>query len=87
MLNFYKMYNTNILFILLHKDQLKMSNYFSDKQVNLLAEAKSSKKYIHLKNENQSLKDVMNLKNLNKMISMHNCWNQGNFSLVLDKNI
>ena len=64
-----------------------MSNYFSDKQVNLLAEAKSSKKYIHLKNENQSLKDVMNLKNLNKMISMHNCWNQGNFSLVLDKNI
>ena len=64
-----------------------MSNYFSDKQVKLLAEAKSSKKYVHLKNENQSLKDVMNLKNLNKMISMHNCWNQSNFSLVLDKNI
>ena len=64
-----------------------MSNYFSDKQVNLLAEAKSSKKYIHLKNENKSLKDIMNLKNLNKMISMHNCWNQSNFSLVLDKNI
>ena len=64
-----------------------MSNYFSDKQIKLLAEAKSSKKYVHLKNENQSLKDVMNLKNLNKMISMHNCWDQNNFSLVLDKNI
>ena len=64
-----------------------MSNYFSDKQVKLLAEAKSSKKYVHLKNENQSLKDVMNLKNLNKMISMHNYWDQNNFSLVLDKNI
>ena len=34
-----------------------MSNYFSDKQIKLLAEAKSSKKYVHLKNENQSLKD------------------------------
>ena len=64
-----------------------MSNYFSEKQVKLLAEAKSLKKYVHLKNENQSLKDVMNLNNLNKMISMHNCWNQSNFSLVLDKNI
>ena len=64
-----------------------MSNYFSDKQVKLLAEAKSLKKYVHLKNENQSLKDVMNLKNLNKMISMHNYWDQSNFSLVLDKNI
>ena len=64
-----------------------MSNYFSDKQIKLLAEAKSSKKYVHLKNENQSLKDVMNLNNLNKMISMHNSWNQSNFSLVLDKNI
>ena len=64
-----------------------MSNYFSDKQIKLLAEAKTSKKYVHLKNENQSLKDVMNLNNLNKMISMHNCWNQSNFSLVLDKNI
>ena len=64
-----------------------MSNYFSDKQIKLLAEAKSSKKYVHLKNENQLLKDVMNLNNLNKMISMHNCWNQSNFSLVLDKNI
>ena len=41
-----------------------MSNYFSDKQVKLLAEAKSLKKYVHLKNENQSLKDVMNLNNL-----------------------
>ena len=64
-----------------------MSNYFSDKQVKLLGEAKSSKKYIHLKNENQSLKDVMSLKNLNKIISMHDCWNHKNFSLVLDKNI
>ena len=64
-----------------------MSNYFSDKQVKLLAEAKSLKKYVHLKNENQSLKDVMDLKNLNKMISMHNYWDKSNFSLVLDKNI
>ena len=64
-----------------------MSNYFSDKQIKLLAEAKSSKKYVHLKNENQSLKDIMNLKNLNKMMSMHNYWDQNNFSLVLDKNI
>ena len=64
-----------------------MSNYFSDKQVKLLAEAKSSKKYVHLKNENELLKDVMNLKNLNKIISMHNYWDKSNFSLVLDKNI
>ena len=64
-----------------------MSNYFSNKQVKLLAEAKSSKKYVHLKNENQSLKDIMNLKNLNKMMSIHNYWDQNNFSLVLDKNI
>ena len=64
-----------------------MSNYFSDKQIKLLAEAKSSKKYVHLKNENQSLKDLMNVSNFNKLISMHNCWNQSNFSLVLDKNI
>ena len=49
-----------------------MSNYFSNKQVKLLAEAKSSKNYVHLKNENQSLKDIMNLKTLNKMMSMHN---------------
>ena len=64
-----------------------MSNYFSDEQVKLLAEAKSSKKYIHLKNENQLLKDIMSLKNLNKIISIHNYWSQNNFSLVLDKNI
>ncbi len=64
-----------------------MSNYFSEKQVKLFAEAKSSKKYVHLKNENQSLKDIMSLQNLNKMISMHNCWTPNNFSLVLDKNI
>ena len=60
-----------------------MSNYFSSKQVKLLAEAKSSKNYVHLKNENQSLKDIMNLKNLNKMMSIHNYWDQNNFSLVL----
>ena len=64
-----------------------MSNYFTDEQISLLAKAKTEKKYIHLKNENQSLKDIMDLNHLNKLISMHNCWNQKNFSLVLDKNI
>ena len=64
-----------------------MSNYFTDEQISLLAKAKTEKKYIHLKNENQSLKDIMDLNHLNKLISMHNCWNQENFSLVLDKNI
>ncbi len=64
-----------------------MSNYFTDEQISLLANAKTEKKYIHLKNENQSLKDIMDLNHLNKLISMHNCWNQKNFSLVLDKNI
>ena len=64
-----------------------MSNYFTDEQISLLAKAKTEKKYIHLKNENQSLRDIMDLNHLNKLISMHNCWNQKNFSLVLDKNI
>ena len=63
-----------------------MSNYFSKHQVDLLAKAKSEKKYVHLKNENENLKEVMNIKNLNKLISMHNCWDQKNFSLVLNKN-
>jgi len=63
-----------------------MSNFFSKNQIELLAKAKSEKKYIHLKNENESLKKVMNAKNLNKLISMHNCWDNNNFSLVLNKN-
>ena len=63
-----------------------MSNYFSNNQIDLLAKAKSEKKYIHLKNENESLKKVMNVKSLNKLISMHNCWDNKNFSLVLNKN-
>ena len=63
-----------------------MSNYFSNNQIDLLAKAKSEKKYIHLKNENENLKEVMNINNLNKLISMHNCWDQKNFSLVLNKN-
>ena len=63
-----------------------MSNYFSNNQIELLAKAKSEKKYIHLKNKNESLKKVMNVKSLNKLISMHNCWDNKNFSLVLNKN-
>ena len=63
-----------------------MSNYFSKSQIDLLAKAKSEKKYIHLKNENEKLKEVMNIKNFNKLISMHNCWDHKNFSLVLNKN-
>lgn len=63
-----------------------MSNYFSNSQIDLLAKAKSEKKYIHLKNENENLKEVMNINNLNKLISMHNCWDKKNFSLVLNKN-
>ena len=63
-----------------------MSNYFSNSQIDLLAKAKSEKKYIHLKNENENLKEVMNIDYLNKLISMHNCWDQKNFSLVLNKN-
>ena len=63
-----------------------MSNYFSNSQIDLLAKAKSEKKYIHLKNENENLKRVMNVKSLNKLISMHNCWDNKNFSLVLNKN-
>ena len=63
-----------------------MSNYFSNNQIELLAKAKSEKKYIHLKNENENLKRVMNVKSLNKLISMHNCWDNKNFSLVLNKN-
>ncbi len=63
-----------------------MSNYFSNNQIDLLAKAKSEKKYIHLKNENESLKKVMNIKSLNKLISMHNCWDNKNFALVLNKN-
>ena len=63
-----------------------MSNYFSKIQIDLLAKAKSEKKYIHLKNENENLKNVMNIKRLNKLISMHNCWDNKNFSLVLNKN-
>ena len=63
-----------------------MSNYFSKNQIDLLAKAKSEKKYIHLKNENENLKEVMDINNLNKLISMHNCWDQKNFSLVLNKN-
>ena len=63
-----------------------MSNFFSNNQIDLLAKAKSKKKYIHLKNENDNLKEVMNIKNFNKLISMHNCWDQKNFSLVLNKN-
>ena len=64
-----------------------MSNYFSKSQIDLLAKAKSEKKYIHLKNQNENLKEIMNIKNLNKLISMHNCWDNKNFSLVLNKNI
>ena len=45
-----------------------MSNYFSNNQIELLAKAKSEKKYIHLKNENESLKKVMNVNSLNKLI-------------------
>ena len=63
-----------------------MSNYFSKSQIDLLAKAKSEKKYIHLKNQNENLKEIMNIKNLNKLISMHNCWDNKNFSLVLNKN-
>ena len=63
-----------------------MSNYFSKIQIDLLAKAKSEKKYIHLKNENENLRNVMNIKRLNKLISMHNCWDNKNFSLVLNKN-
>jgi len=63
-----------------------MSNYFSKSQTDLLAKAKTEKKYIHLKNENEDLKEIMNIKNLNKIISMHNCWDHKNFSLVLNKN-
>ena len=63
-----------------------MSNYFSKSQIDLLAKSKSEKKYIHLKNENENLKEVMNIKNFNKLISMHNCWDHKNFSLVLNKN-
>jgi len=63
-----------------------MSNYFSNNQIDLLAKAKSEKKYIHLKNENENLKNVMNIKSFNKLISMHNCWDNKNFSLVLNKN-
>ena len=63
-----------------------MSNYFSKSQTDLLAKAKSEKKYIHLKNENENLKEIMNIKNLNKLISMHNCWDHNNFNLVLNKN-
>ena len=63
-----------------------MSNYFSKSQIDFLAKAKSEKKYIHLKNENEKLKEVMNIKNFNKLISMHNCWDNKNFSLVLNKN-
>ena len=35
-----------------------MSNYFSNNQIDLLAKAKSEKKYIHLKNENENLKEL-----------------------------
>ncbi len=63
-----------------------MSNYFSKSQTDLLAKAKSEKRYVHIKNENEKLKKIMNIKNLNKLISMHNCWDQRNFSLVLNKN-
>ena len=63
-----------------------MSNYFSKSQIDLLAKAKNEKNYIHLKNENENLKEIMNIKNLNKLISMHNCWDHKNFTLVLNKN-
>ena len=63
-----------------------MSNFFSKTQIDLLAKAKSEKKYIHLKNENPNLKEIMNINNLNKLISMHNCWDNKNFFLVLNKN-
>ena len=51
-----------------------------------MAKAKNEKNYIHLKNENENLKEIMNIKNLNKLISMHNCWDHKNFTLVLNKN-
>lgn len=61
------------------------SNYFTKEQINLLAEAKNSKKYIHLKNKNSDLKNIMNLENLNYIVSIPNYWNKKNFLLVLDK--
>ncbi len=64
-----------------------MSNYFSKSQIDTLAKAKSEKKYVHLKNENENLTEVMNIKNFNKLISMHNCWDNKNFALVLNKNL
>ena len=58
-----------------------MSNYFSKSQIDLLAKAKSEKKYVHFKNENENLKEIMNIKNLNKLISMHNYWDNTNFQI------
>ena len=62
-----------------------LSNFFTDKEINLLKKAKENKKHIHIKNNSNRNRDVMSLKDLNNLISMHNIWDQNNFNMVIDK--
>ncbi len=60
-------------------------NFFSDKEIQLLKNAKNNKDYLHLKNNSSLNREIMNVQKFNDLISMHNSWNASNFKMVLDK--
>ena len=60
-------------------------NFFSQSEIDLLADAKKNKKYIHIKPKSAEVRQVMDLQKLNEMMSRHDSWNASNFNLVLDR--
>ena len=62
-----------------------MSNFFNDKEINLLRKAIENKNHIHIKNNSEKNIDVMSIKDLNNLLSMHNVWDHNNFNMVIDK--
>ena len=62
-----------------------MSNFFSNNELKLLKDAKKNSSHIHIKNNSDKNRDLMNVKDLNILLSMHNIWDQNNFSMVIDK--
>ena len=59
-------------------------NFFSQSEIDLLADAKKNKNYIHIKPKSAEVRQVMDLQKLNEMMSRHDSWNASNFNLVLE---
>ncbi len=60
-------------------------NFFSEKEVKLLFNAKKNKNYIHLHTSSPKLKEIMDINKLNDILSIPNLWNSRNFKMVLDR--